>query len=176
MNLYHFSLVLSGVSSATESLEDALFEAGCDDALVCFYNHSVYLEFDRRAESLREAIASAISDVENSRLPVRVESVDAGDFVGLSDMAELSGLSRQAVAMLKDGKRGDGSFPSPVLRLEGSQPLWKWSQVARWLFQHGKIPEELSVNAELVDDYNRALELRSSGKMDEIVAIARRLG
>ena len=175
MKSYHFSLVLSGVDRATKELEDAFYEAGCDDALICFYNGSVYLEFDRVAQSFEVALSSAIRDVESVRLQARVESVDAGDFVGLSDMAKLSGLSRQAIALLKDGKRGDGSFPSPVLRLEGSQPLWKWSRVARWLFQQGKLAEELALNAELVDKYNRALALRSSSGMNEIIAIARSL-
>ena len=175
MNSYHFSLVLSRVSSATRGLEDALYEVGCDDALICFYNASVYLEFDRFAPSFEAAVSSAIRDIESTRLRARVESVDAGDFVGLSDMAKLSGLSRQAIALLKDGKRGDGSFPSPVFRLEGSQPLWKWSCVARWLFQQGKVAEELALNAELVDKYNCALALRSSCGMNEIISIARSL-
>ncbi len=48
MALYNFTLTLSGVTADTENLEDALFAGGCDDALLCFYGKSVYLEFDRK--------------------------------------------------------------------------------------------------------------------------------
>ena len=37
MALYNFTLTLSGVTSRTVGLEDALHAAGCADALVCFY-------------------------------------------------------------------------------------------------------------------------------------------
>ncbi|MGI9276744.1 MAG: hypothetical protein ACR2PT_18105 [Endozoicomonas sp.] len=171
MKIFHFSLVLTEVGVTTPGLEDALFEVGCDDALVCFYNQSAYLVFDREAESLREAVASAVADVESSSCGARVVSVDAGDLVGLSDIAELSGLTRQAVALLKDGKRGGGQFPAPVLRLEGRQPLWKWSQVAQWLVEQGRVGAELAENALVVDEFNQALELRNSGRMESILSL-----
>lgn len=93
MALHNFTLVLSGVNSDTEGLEDALFGAGCDDALVCFYGKSVYLEFDREAETLNCAVATAIRNVEGAGINAQVEAVDS-TLVGLSDIAELSQLSR----------------------------------------------------------------------------------
>ncbi len=63
MALYNFTLTLSDVTYETEGLEDALFESGCDDALICAYGRSVYLEFDREADLLDDAIASAIDNV-----------------------------------------------------------------------------------------------------------------
>ncbi|VTN10608.1 Uncharacterised protein [Raoultella terrigena] len=82
----------------------------------------MYLEFDRESESLERAILSAIDNIESaSKLNARVESVDA-TLVGLSDIAELTGLSRQAVALLKDGARGSGKFPGPVQRVKGNSP------------------------------------------------------
>ena len=171
MKVFHFSLVLSGVGSVTPGLEDSLYEAGCDDALVCFYNQSVYLMFDREAESFKGAIVSAVADVESASCGAKVISVDAGDLVGLSDIAELTGMSRQAIALLKDGKRGAGMFPTPVLRLEGKQPLWKWCQVAQWLSGQGKIAEELAENALVVDEFNQALALRNSGRVESILSI-----
>lgn len=121
MTLYNFTLTLSGVSAHTPDLEDALYRAGCADALVCFYGTAVYLEFDRESESLERAILSAIDNIESaSKLNARVESVDA-TLVGLSDIAELTGLSRQAVALLKDGARGSGKFPGPVQRVKATR-------------------------------------------------------
>lgn len=40
---------------------------------------------------------SAIKDIENCPLSAQVISVDVGDHVGLSDIAELSATSRQAI-------------------------------------------------------------------------------
>jgi len=73
MPLYNFTLTLSGVTSDTTGLEEALFTAGCDDALVCFYGTAVYLEFDRESEGLTQAVLSAIHDVESAGLNARVE-------------------------------------------------------------------------------------------------------
>ena len=60
MELYNFTLTLSGVQMETEGLADALYTNGCDDGLICYYGSSVYIEFDREAESLDLAIKSAI--------------------------------------------------------------------------------------------------------------------
>ncbi|MFD1802107.1 hypothetical protein ACFSFZ_07865 [Mixta tenebrionis] len=56
----HFTLTLSGVNASTPGLEDALFESGCDDALLCFYDDNVYLEFDRDSKSVERAALSLI--------------------------------------------------------------------------------------------------------------------
>ncbi len=131
MTLYHFALTLGGVTADTAGLEDALYAAGCDDALICFYGKAVYLEFDRESDNFAHAICSAISDIESATISAKVISVDSS-LVGLSDIAELTELSRQAIAMLKDGTRGPGGFPSPIQRLGGASPLWRWADVAAW--------------------------------------------
>lgn len=102
MALYNFTLTLSGVTYETEGLEDALYGSGCDDALICAYGNSVYVEFDREAESLDAAIESAVDNIESAGIGAIVESVDSA-LVGLSDIAEITEMSRQAIAMLKDG-------------------------------------------------------------------------
>ena len=66
MELYNFTLTLSGVRMDTEGLADALYTHGCDDALICYYGNSVYVEFDREAESLDQAIRTAIYNIETS--------------------------------------------------------------------------------------------------------------
>lgn len=119
MALYNFTLTLSGVTYETEGLEDALYESGCGDAIVCAYGNSVYVEFDREAESLDAAIASAVDNIESAGIGAIVESVDSA-LVGLSDVAEMTGMSRQAITMLKDGLRGGGDFPCPIQRIRDS--------------------------------------------------------
>jgi hypothetical protein len=161
MNTYEFSLVLAGVDENTPNLHDALFEAGCDDGLVCTYGTTVYIDFMREASNYRTAVLSAIKAIENASLGAQVISVDAGDYVGLSDIAELSNTTRQAIALYKDGKRGKGGFPQPIQRLQGKQPLWRWSEVAHWLSDQDKIPAVLADNALITEAFNQALEQRN---------------
>lgn len=188
MSLFNFTLTLSGVNADTVGLEDALFASGCDDALICFYGTAVYLEFDRESGSLEKAILSAIQDIEACpSLNARAESVDS-TLVGLSDIAALTGLSRQAIALLKDGARGSGQFPGPVQRVKGNSPLWRWKTIVDWLVAEARLPADspLIANAHIMDNLNLALQLRSSlecqrvqdyvnalGKPEQATAVAR---
>ena len=95
MNTYEFSVVLSGVNENTPNLEDALFEAGCGDGLICFYNDTVYIDFTRTSPSYKDAVLSAIKDIESAGLGARVVSVDAGDLVGITEIASLSDISKK---------------------------------------------------------------------------------
>ena len=64
MPIHHFTLIVDGSDLQTEPFIDALFEAGCDDATVGRTDGVQYIDFDREAESLGEAINSAVRDVE----------------------------------------------------------------------------------------------------------------
>lgn len=68
MNSFFFTLVLQNAGVHLTNLEDLLFEAGCSDALICSYNNTVYLEFDRTAVSADIAISSAINDITEAGL------------------------------------------------------------------------------------------------------------
>lgn len=176
MALFNFTLTLSGITSQTKGIEDALFSAGCDDALVCFYGKSVYLEFDREASTLDVAVGSAINDIESSGLNIRVESVDSA-LVGLSDIADLTGLTRQAVALMKDGARGNGNFPCPLQRLKGNSPLWDWASVARWLRDNNRLSEqsELYENAQALCKWNLVLRNCANNDVNEIQQLTEKL-
>ncbi len=69
---YRFVLVLSGFSEPNESIENALFEAGCDDALLVFRDSVPFLEFDRQATNFKESVSSAIFDVESANIGASV--------------------------------------------------------------------------------------------------------
>lgn len=171
MALFNFTLTLSGITNGTPGLEDALYAAHCNDALICFYGTAVYLDFDRESDSLEHAILSAIQDIESAPgLNVRVESVDAA-LVGLSDIAELTGVSRQAIALLKDGARGSGQFPGPVQRVKGNSPLWRWQKVVEWLVAEGRIPAQspMVAHARTLDSLNLALQLRASTEINTVL-------
>lgn len=74
---YSFTLLLSGVDQINEAVEQALFAVGCDDALLGVSNGQPFLDFDREADSLQDAIRSAIEDVERNDLGIRVVRVAA---------------------------------------------------------------------------------------------------
>lgn len=176
MPLFNFTLTLSGVTADTHGLEDTLFNAGCDDALVCFYGTAVYLEFDREADTLTQAVLTAIQNIEPAGIRARVESVDS-TLVGLSDIAELTGLTRQAVALLKEGARGSRQFPGPVQRVKGNSPLWHWRTVVDWLASEGRIPADspLITHAHVLDSINLALQLRSSLEKNIVIGFLQQL-
>ena len=64
MPVHNFTLIVEGIDLQAEPTIDALFEAGCDDATVGRVDGVQYIDFDREAESLGEAIISAVRDVE----------------------------------------------------------------------------------------------------------------
>ena len=118
------------------------------------------MEFDREAASFEAAIFSAIHAVEDTDIGIRVQRIEPDMIVNLSDIAKRTHLSRQLVSMLVSGERGDGTFPPPISKITSSNPLWNWSSVAKWMFDHNKVDEEVVKQAYLIEDINGALELR----------------
>lgn len=160
-NYYQFTLLLDGVNSDTPGLEDSLFESGCDDALIKNKSGLVYLDFDRESSSLEQAIVSAINDVETAGINARVTSIEPEHLVNLSDIGERLTLTRQAVSLYVLGKRGKGDFPHPVIKIHSKSALWKWSAVAQWFYEQGKINNPSIVNdARTIETINSVLNAR----------------
>ncbi len=137
MSLYHFTIVVRDANSDLANLEDLFFEAGCEDALLCQYNGTVYLEFDREAESAVQAIKSALDSIRT--LGFKDLIVEEQGFSTLAEMAERSGISRQALSLYAQNKRGNGKFPKPMYGLASKSAMYLWSEVATWLFNQGKL-------------------------------------
>lgn len=133
-NIYQFTLVLKNIDENTAGLEDKLYQAGCDDALINFRNGTVYLEFDRNAASLKDAVISAIKAVENARIGATVVNVAPENWVTLSEIAKRTGRGRQTISLWSQEKRR-GSFPKPIMKLSDASPLWNWREIAEWLYQ-----------------------------------------
>lgn len=162
MTNFQFTLVLDGVDENTSNLEDALFEAGCDDALINFKNGTVYLDFDREDENLEQAIISAINAVESTKLGTIIISVAPEHLVTLADIAQRMSMTRQAISLFMLGERGPGHFPKPILKIANKSPLWRWSTIAEWFYQNGKISNHNVIDdANTLEDINAALELRN---------------
>lgn len=141
-NYFNFTLVLHGVDDKTEGLEDALFEAGCDDALINYRNGTIYLDFDRASDNLEEAVISAIKQVEGLSFNITVASVSPDDYVSESEVAKRLHVNRQAVSLwFKGARHVKNPFPSPVMKLSEKSPLWRWSDIVEWLYQKRKITD-----------------------------------
>ncbi|NYZ69632.1 DNA-binding protein [Endozoicomonas sp. SM1973] len=130
METYEFVLKfkLSNVDTDPEQFLEALYEQGCDDALVGVGRKGVVaLDFAREAESAEQAVMSAVSAVLKA-IP-GAELFEAGpDLINLSDLAELMGCSRQNAH--KHANADD--FPMPVVS-KGRDQLWHYSDVLEWL-------------------------------------------
>ncbi len=156
---HSFTLVLEGTDVMEERMLDALFDAGCADALFGERDGLRYAEFNRKAPTFAQAVASAIEQVE--RVPgVRVLRVEPDELVTATVIAERTGRSREGVRLFIQGKRGPGGFPPPVAWVDAKTRLWQWSDVARWfdaaLDQGLPSPEGIEFLAAL----NGALEVR----------------
>jgi hypothetical protein len=74
--VYDFTFTISGVDELTVEVADALYEAGCDDASPHSEGPTVYLDFHREAESLGDAIGSAVKNVERAGYAVARVDLD----------------------------------------------------------------------------------------------------
>lgn len=63
---YEFDVILRQVSKITDDQADRLFAAGCDDATPASADGIAWLHFDREAQSLEEAIRSAVGNVQSA--------------------------------------------------------------------------------------------------------------
>ena len=155
---HNFLFVLDGVAPEDDGAEDALFEAGCDDALLSFRGTTALLEFDRLAASLEEAVLSALRGVEAAGLDAVVLRVEPDDLVSASEIARRTGSSREGVRLWHEGERGPGSFPPPLASVGANTLLWSWAEVANWLSANGKLDDEAVVeNARFLARVNALL-------------------
>ena len=75
MTQFSFTLTIEGADVMTDVAQDALFEAGCDDATFGVSHEVQTGEFDRQAVDFAEAVASAIKAVESAVPGARVVEV-----------------------------------------------------------------------------------------------------
>ena len=169
---YEFTLVLSGVRELTRDVLDALYEAGCDDALVGMRDGVAYAEFCREADSFPEAVLSAIRDVEAAGAGAKVEHVEPDELVTMSEIARRLGITREGVRKRVAGLRGPGNFPPPAGSLTRRSPLWRWTDVVRW--QQAVLPGHATGpgdNGPYTAALNAALDLRRRVPLDEAVRL-----
>lgn len=124
---------LAHVDDDPAALVDQLAEAGCDDAMVGIGQPGrLALEFSREAATAEAALRSALADV-HSAVPTASLIEVSPDLVGLTDVADAVGVSRQNMRKLMLSHVG--SFPAPVH--EGTTSLWHLADVLAWLQAKG---------------------------------------
>ena len=163
---YTFTLKyrLAEHDSDPEVLVELLGEVGCDDALVGIGQPGrLALEFTREAAHARAAVRSALADVKRA-IPTAKLIEATPDFVGLTDIAEIVGVSRQNMRKLMLAHRG--SFPPPVH--EGSASIWHLAEVLAWLEGKGGYV----VDQGILETARATLEINSAKEARRLTASA----
>ncbi|MDP2142178.1 MAG: DNA-binding protein [Gammaproteobacteria bacterium] len=133
MNKYEFTLRFSlpGNESDVDAVVERLYSEGCDDSIAgTGVPGRIALMFTREAASAEEAMLSAIRDARRAMPDSKL--IEAGpDYVGLSDIADFFGFTRQNMRKLML------SYPTtfPLAVHEGSTAIWHLADVLDW-FQH----------------------------------------
>jgi predicted DNA-binding transcriptional regulator AlpA len=142
MKEYEFVLkfTLRDIETAPEVFIEKLGEAGCDDALIGIgVNGRIALDFTRESASALDAVLSAIKDVKRAIPDARLIEATP-DLVGLTDVADILGFSRQNMRklMLKNP-----DFPPPVH--DGKPSIWHLAKILKWMEKENKYPIEESL-------------------------------
>ena len=140
---YTFTLKyrLSEADCKHDDIVERLGAAGCDDALIGVGQPGrIALEFTREADSAQAALVSALGDIKGA-IPSAKLIEAAPDFVGLTDVAEVIGVTRQNMRKLMVSHAM--SFPTPVH--EGSSSVWHLAEVMAWLRGRGTYKVEPAV-------------------------------
>ena len=173
---HDFALVLDGITDLTTQMEDALYEAGCDDATICVRAGRVFLTFSRSAPTMKEAILSAIRNVQEAN--IGAAGPPRGQLQPGDPGRDCSQYRPKPPARLSIHRRRPrpGAFPAPACNVTGGAPLWYWCEVAHWLWQNDMIKEDVAraardtaaINSALVLDYYRGME---PGVVDEAIRL-----
>lgn len=153
MKQYEFTLKFSLTDNPTEpdTYVERLAEAGCDDALIGVgQNGRIALQFNRQAENAIEAVFSAIENIK-AAIPDAKLIEATPDLVGLTDIADVLGFSRQNIRKLMINNKI--SFPAPVH--EGKAALWHLSTVLNWFKQANRY----SIDESLLDVAKATMQL-----------------
>ncbi|MEN5017648.1 DNA-binding protein [Erwinia sp. Eh17-17] len=166
---YTFTLKyqLTDRAEGSDVLIEQLAEAGCDDALIGVgIPGRIALEFIREAPSALQAMEGALQQVARALPQARLFEVSP-DYVGLTDVADLIGVTRQNMRKLM--LTHFQSFPAPVH--EGAATLWHLAEVLTWLSQRGgyRVPGDIQETAAAALNLNLSKEIKRHGSQPDIL-------
>lgn len=164
--MYRIALRVTGVDLDDDATFDAIGE---------HLSHLSWIEIDGRTLAITHtegdpvgAASQAAREILGSLSGSRIAEVDQ-DLVGVSDIAKRVGVTREAVRLWVDGKRGPGDFPDPVGSSgggeRGSQRLWQWASVNDWLRYYDLHDDEEMLTAAQMAEVNASLH-RVAGPID----------
>lgn len=172
---YEFTLKyqLAADDCDLDEIVERLAEAGCDDATVGIGQPGrIALVFVREDSSAFGALMSALEDVKSAVPSARLVEA-APDFVGLTDVADVAGVSRQNMRKLMLSHAAD--FPIPVH--EGNPSVWHLWDVLAWLSTRGGYDIkthvlEVAKSAKQVNLAKEARELEPqvSSQLEDLIA------
>lgn len=131
MKEYDFTLKfnLQNPQAALDDYVEALYEGGCDDALIGVGTKGyISLNFIREASSAYEAISSAVADVKRV-IPCASLIEAVPDYVGLTDVAKILGCTRQNIRKLIMESETRSLLPV----YEGTPSIWHLADILTWL-------------------------------------------
>lgn len=169
MSVHQFTLIVEGADLQAEDHIDALFAAGCDDATVGRIGTTQYVDFDREAETLADAVFDATDAIEAAVAGARVVHVEPDDLVTMAEIAKLAGRTRESVRLLINGARGPGGFPPAATHFRHRNRMWRWHEVAAWFADalDEELPDGDPATSEFLGAFNAGLKLRrAEGKLN----------
>jgi hypothetical protein len=130
---FEFRLVVSGLDLDDADGLNSLISAFDDDASVGGTTTDlaevlITAAGDDPIATVHRAVATLLKHVPGAA----VDRLDE-DLVGISDIAQLAGKTRESIRLYADGKRGRGGFPPPMGVVGDSVRVWRWSDVDPWL-------------------------------------------
>lgn len=134
MRTWDFSLILSGIDAGEDGGFDALWGACADEPLIGTYDGVSEVLFSREAETVEDAVLSAIDDVERIN-GVRVVGLRDESLWTLKDIAEHSGRSATEILQLIHAA-DDTRFPPHLSDSAEPDPLWRAQEVIDWFREH----------------------------------------
>jgi hypothetical protein len=136
-----------------ERIDDASLMGPDDDG-------SFLLEFDRQAQSLPDALASALDELVKTLPEATVLRVEEQELATMPQIAARAGRTPESVRLLVRGRRGPGGFPPAAGSLNGRTQVWRWTDVALWFEQSLGEPLPGTSDSAFVQAFNDALEIR----------------
>ena len=121
MPIHHFTLIVDGPDLQDDTLIDAVFEAGCDDAAISRTDGVQYVDFDREAPSLAQAILSAVTDLERIDGVAVVRIADA-ELVSMADVATRTGRTGEGVGLPEEHETKVETLRGALIEGEQSGP------------------------------------------------------
>ncbi len=81
--IWRFTIRLKGVDALSDDQIEALFAAGCTDGVPASSCGEAWIDFDRDAPTLEQAMRSALQDVKQAGLIVARVEVEEEAFAGI---------------------------------------------------------------------------------------------